>query len=481
MTQRKITATALVHLLGPWTGRGPAYLNLSRSIQHLVLDGRLPLAAQLPSERALAEALGLSRNTIKATYDVLQDEGFLQLRPGVRGVITLPPLASTPGVPLPPLSNPHLIDFAAAAPNAPEGVIHEAFTHALTALPAYLPTHGYTPLGLPVLREAIAARYAARGLPTTPEQIIVTSGAQHAFSLIVRTFTSPGDRVLIDQPTYPHALDALRGASCRPVPVPLTPEGWDLEGLEAAALQTSPRLAYLIPDFHNPTGHLMPAAMRMQLTRLFRNTRTLVVVDETLTELALDVLPPSPFACYDQHDVVVSIGSMSKSFWGGLRLGWIRAPRHFAERLGAARSTVDLGTPVMEQLAGAWLLQNPDPFLKRRREQLREQRDVLAEQLTLHLPQWTYRLPEGGLSFWVMLPQPVGMSLVAHADRFGLRLTAGERFAHDGLLARHVRLPFTRPVEELCEGVTRLTHLFHNVVGSGPQLGNFGINGTLEV
>ncbi|GGR18254.1 MocR-like transcription factor YczR [Deinococcus ruber] len=481
MTQRKIPAATLMQLLGPWTGRGPAYVNLARAIQHLVLDGRLPLAAQLPSERTLAAASGFGRNTIKAAYDVLQDDGFLVLRPGVRRVVTLPPLATTPGVPLPPLSHPHLIDFAAAALPAPEGLIHEAFMHALTALPTYLPTHGYTPLGLPVLRSAVAARYRARGLPTTPEQIVITFGAQHAFSLIVRLVTSPGDRVLVDQPTYPHALDALRAASCRIVPVALTPGGWDVEGLAAAARQTVPRLAYLIPDFHNPTGHLMPDAVRSEVTRLLHQTRTLIVVDETLAELALAVPVSAPFAVHDRHATVVSIGSMSKSFWGGLRLGWIRAPRDLAERLGAARASVDLGTPVLEQLAGAWLLRDPDPLLGRRRKQLRDQRDVLVEYLGQQLPEWTYRLPEGGLSLWVTLPQPVGPALVAQASRFGLRLTAGERFAHDGLLARQLRLPFTQPVAELREGVTRLARLFREVVGQDVLLDDPGNATRLEV
>ena len=467
MGQRKITSAALAQLLGHQAGRGPIYLNLARSLQHLILDGRLPLGAQLPSERTLAESLKLSRNTIKAAYDVLRDEGFVQLRPGVRGVTTLPPLASTPGVPLPPLTHAHHIDLAVAALPAPEGLVHEAFTHALVALPAYLPTHGYTPLGLPVLREAIAARYAARGLPTTPEQIVVTSGAQHAFSLVLQAFTGPGDRVLVEQPTYPHALGALQAASCRVVPVALTDGGWDARAVEAAARQTLPHLAYLIPDFHNPTGHLMRDDVRRQIIRALHATRTLIVVDETLAELALDVAPPAPFACHDRHGAVVSLGSMSKAFWGGLRVGWIRAPRDVAERLAATRASLDLGTPVVEQLASAWLLQNPDAFFRQRQWQLREQRDVLVEQLTALLPDWTYRVPEGGLSLWVTLPQAAGPSLVGRAGGFGVRLTSGERFGVAGLFARQLRLPFTRPADELRDGVTRLANLVHDVVGGG--------------
>jgi len=157
-----------------------------------------------------------------------------------------------------------------------------------------------------------------------------------------------------------------------------------------------PCLAYLIPNFHNPTGHLMLDAVRSEVARLLHETRTLIVVDETLSELALEVPVSAPFAVHDRHGTVVSLGSMSKSFWGGLRLGWIRAPRDVAEHLGAARSSFDLETPVLEQLAGARLLQDPDPILERRRGQLRDQRDMLVEHLNLRLSEWTYRLLEGG-------------------------------------------------------------------------------------
>ena len=134
-----------------------------------------------------------------------------------------------------------------------------AMAAALDLLPAYLHGHGYDSYGLPVLREAVARRYTERGLPTAPGQIFVTGGAQHAFDLLLRCLVSPLDPVLVESPTYPNALDALARARARVVAVGLAPEGWDIEAFVAALRQSLPRLAYLMPDFHNPAGHLMRA------------------------------------------------------------------------------------------------------------------------------------------------------------------------------------------------------------------------------
>jgi DNA-binding transcriptional MocR family regulator len=464
--ERTLNAASLATLLGRWSGRGPAYQNLARALRQSILDGRVPLAARLPGERELAAALGVSRTTVTAAYAVLRDEGFVVTRHGARGTTALPLGVATQNLPLPTDPAPGgLLDLAYATLSAPEGVVHRAYAAALNALPAYLPTHGYAPLGLPVLREVIAERYTGRGLPTNAEQIIVTFGAQHAFSLLVRVLTGPGDRVLVDQPTYPHALDALRQATCRVVPVALTDEGWDVEALRATIRQTTPRLAYLIPDFHNPTGWCMTEPQRAAVAHAAFESRTTVVVDETLVDLALDVPVSQPFAVHARHSEVVTIGSMSKSFWGGLRIGWIRAPRALVARIAAGRAAVDLGTPILEQLAAAHLLANAEPTLEMRRGTLRRQRATLMEQLKNHLPEWRYGVPEGGLSLWVTLPVPVSSALAATAERFGVRVAAGSRFAAEGLLERHLRVPFTLPKTDLTEAMVRLAQAYLALTG----------------
>lgn len=466
---RSVELAALVTVLGQWAGRGPAYLDLARALRGAVLDGRLPLAAQLPGERALAAALSLSRTTVTAAYTQLRDEGFLVSRQGARSVTGLPAGTPTLAEPLPyaPASG-DVLDLAYATLPAPAGVIHRAYAAALQALPTQLPTHGYAPLGLPALRERVAARYTARGLSTRAEEVLITFGAQHALSLVLRALALPGDRVLVDQPSYPNALDALRHAALRPVPVALTAQGWDLAGLRAALRQTAPRLAYLIPDFHNPTGLLMPEDERAGLLHAAARTRTALVIDETLADLALDPPPPPPFAAQEPRAEVIHLGSLSKSCWGGLRLGWLRAPASLTARLVAARSSLDLGTPILEQLAALYLLDVEAPVLEARRAQLRRQRARLVAALSAQLPAWRFAVPPGGLSLWVNLPGPYSAALAASAEGFGVRVASGNRFGVDGLLDRHLRLPFTLPEADLERAVTRLA-LAEGALGAAPR------------
>ena len=282
-----------------------------------------------------------------------------------------------------------------------------AYAEAAGDLPAYLGSHGYFPAGLPQLQQAIAATYDARGLPTDPDQIMVTPGALSAASIVAQACTHPGDRVLVESPVYPNATDALRHGGARLVAAPVDPEGWDLDAVAAILRQTSPRLAYLIPDFQNPTGHLMTDAQREEYAGHLRRTHTVAVVDEAHQALPLEGQPmPRPFAAFAPG--TITIGSASKSFWGGLRLGWIRAPHAELDRLIAARVSMDLGAPVMEQLALVRLLAGADEILAANRARLREQRDALVAAVREQLPEWRFHLPSGGLALWCELPAPLG-------------------------------------------------------------------------
>jgi len=351
-----------------------------------------------------------------------------------------------------------LLDMASAAPPAAE-VMHQAYAAALSALPAHLPEHGYAPLGLSVLRETIAARYTRRGLPTTADQVMVTNGALHALALMLRLNCGPGDRVVIDHPTYPHAIDAIQRASCRPAPVGLPGESWDVEGVAAAFRQSGPRLAYFISDFHNPTGRWMAPDVRAAIVEAALRARTTVIFDETLTDLWLDA-PVQPYAFPEPEEGLVRLGSTGKSFWGGLRLGWIRADVQTIQALSLRRSSVDLGTPVLEQLAVVHLLTNEAPILDARRALLRGQRDHLLDLVRRALPDWKVASPPGGLSLWAELPAPVSTALAATSERFGVRLAAGPRFGVDGAFERFVRLPYTLPPETLAEVTERLAQAY---------------------
>lgn len=460
----RVSARQLVELLGSWREpdtRHPS-ADLAAGIRLLAQEGRLPAGTRLPAERELAQALRVSRTLVTKAVDGLRDEGVVASRQGAGSWIT----AWDRTEPVEQPDRPHLIDLARASAEAVPALLG-AVEAAARRLPALLRGPGYQPHGLPELREALAARFRARGLATTAEQIVVTTGAQHAIALVLRLLVQPGDRVLVEQPTYPNAPDAIRAGYGRPVPVPMTADGWSVPAIEAALRQATPRLAYFVPDFHNPTGHRMPAADRAELAAALRRTRTTAVADETLVELDLDgdpVAGPPPLASFAPEQLL-TIGSASKSHWGGLRIGWVRAPAELVDRLVAARSTVDLGAPVFEQLVLAELLADPEPVLRQRRTELAHRRDVLLAALAQHCPEWTFRRPAGGQSVWCELPEPIGTRLAVAAESYGLRLAPGSRFGVDGGWERHLRIPFTLPPAELTEAVVRLGRLARAVGG----------------
>jgi DNA-binding transcriptional MocR family regulator len=352
--------------------------------------------------------------------------------------------------------------------SAPAAAVSEAFIDATHDVTPYLHKVGHELVGVDALRQAIAERYCQRGLPTDPDEILVTTGALHAINLILTTYVQPGDRVLVEQPTYHGALSAIATTGARAVPVAMTEDGWELDALYAAVQQLSPSLAYLIPDNQNPTGLTMPADDRKRLARIIAETRTRTVIDETILDMWLDEQVPEPVAAAmtTRRDLVLTVGSMSKSFWGGLRVGWIRAERATVTTIAALRPSVDMGTPVLEQFAAARLLAQHEQLLPERREVLRTRRALLLSLLQRHLPDWEPGPGVGGMSLWVRLPAPMSTALSAAASRMGLELPAGPRFGVDGTLERFVRVPYALPEVELSDAIELLARAWHSVTGS---------------
>jgi DNA-binding transcriptional MocR family regulator len=465
-TDRRVGSHRLRQVLGTWQTTGASYAALADGLRAAVQSGAVPLSSRLPSERELATTLGVSRTTTTAAYDLLREEGFLVSRRGSGTVTTLPPgtvgRITTHTV---MTGADDVVDLSAAAPAAP-AELHGAYLDALDMLPAHLQGNGYSPVGLPVLREAIADWYAARGTPTSPDQILVTHGAQQAIHLLVESHAGPGDRVVVEQPTYPHAIDAVRTAGARPVPVPAGPDGLDVDLFESTLRQVAPRLAYLIPDHRNPTGTSLSPEERDRVRSAARRHRTLVVGDEVLTELTLDGAPPVSFpGDGDGSGFVIAIGSASKSFWGGLRIGWVRAHPDVVGRLAVRRRQVDVGTAVLEQLVTVQLLARREELLARRRAELRERRDLLVGLLAERLPSWRTTVPAGGLALWVDLGAPVSSALAASAGRYGVRLAPGPAFGVDLGLERHLRLPFSEHPDALRRAVGGLAAAWDDLAG----------------
>jgi DNA-binding transcriptional MocR family regulator len=370
--------------------------------------------------------------------------------------------------PLP--GNPEMIDLNCAAASAPPGIA-ALYEEAVAELPAYLAGHGYFPAGLPALQERIAATYAARGLPTDPDQILVTPGALSATAIVAQALTSPGDRILVDSPVYPNSTNALTSRGARLVTSPVDPEGFDLPGMVATVRQSAARLAYLIPDFQNPTGHVMTSGQRDEYAAALRRNRVTAVVDEAHQALALDDIEmPPPFASFLPG--TITVGSASKEFWGGMRLGWIRAPREQIDAITTGRLGIDLGAPVIEQLVLARALADPTAIVDAHKRRLRIQRDALVAAMRTHLPDWTFRAPAGGLCLWCELPLPVASSRAAEAEMRGVTVAPGPVFAVHGGLERFVRIPWTRPADELEAAVRILADTWADAQNAARASGN---------
>ena len=448
-------AGRLTELLGPWRCDGTSRERLAAALRSLILDGRVAIESRLPAERTLATALGLSRATVTAAYDLLREQGYISSRQGAGSWVTLP--GGHRAAPDAIVGGPGL-DMRIAALPAP-AVLEDLFGAAVRELPRWLDHHGYDPLGLPPLRAAIAARFEQRGLPTRPEQILVTNGAMHGLDLSIRAALPRGQRALVEVPSYPVALDALRAAAALLAPVPVTPEGWDLDALVTVARTHRPALAYLMPDFHNPTGVLIDEGSRRRAMRALRSAGTVVVIDETFVELNLDGVDMSAPAASFGDERTITVGSLSKAVWGGLRVGWARGDPALIHRMVSARATSDMSGPLFEQIVATHVLAHLDEILLERRAMIRRRRDALAGALHSRLPEWRYRLPAGGMFLWAELPEPISTSLSLAAGEQDLQLTPGPRYAAAGVLERHLRLPFTLAPAQLERAVEILAGL----------------------
>jgi DNA-binding transcriptional MocR family regulator len=454
-----IRGPQLARLLGGWTarGRGPDYLQLAGAVRALLTDGRLSLGVRLPAERELAQALGLSRTTVTAAYRTLRESGHLTSRRGSGSWTTLPGghRVGTSGL-WSPVEDEDVIDLGCAALPAPPE-LPDAVVEAAQDLSRYLPGAGYHPMGIGELRDVVARQYTQRGLPTVPDQITITGGVQHALDLVLRLLVAPGQRVLLETPTYPNALTAVIASRARVVGYAIGDDGWDSDLLLTTIRDARARLAYVIPDYHNPTGHLMDTALRERLPAAAHAVGTDVVVDESFVDLRLDgPEPPPALAAFDRAARVLTIGGMSKPYWGGLRIGWVRAATSVTARLAAARVSVDMSSPVLDQLVGARLLERRDAVVAARRAQLTARRDTLVAALRAHLPEWRFTVPHGGMCLWVELDVPVSSTLARVVEELGVRVAPGPRFGADGTMERFIRIPYTLPEADLVEAVRRL-------------------------
>lgn len=462
MSDRLLSLISLRRLMQGWrdSSAAPAYRQIADRLRFAILDGRIGLGVRLPGERRLADELGVARITVSQAYDLLRSEGFLESGQGRGSVTVLPDGAEAlqEGA----SSEPGLMDLAAATTRAHPDLA-PAYRKAMEHLPALLPHSGYDMRGEIGLRRVLAERYAEIGVVSSPDQLLISQGAQHGLVLLIRAFLKPGDQVAVDLPSYPNALEAFHQAGVRMRGYPVTQDGWSVAELERDLAQGRYKMAYLIADHHNPTGQVMGAVARFRLARAAKRGGALLVFDECVRELWRDAPPPAfdPPAHY--RAPVVRLGSASKVFWGGLRTGWIAADRRIIDKVQAARSSIDLGGPPLEQITTRILFEDFPDAVSVQRSQLRDEHAFLSTEIARRFPDWTSLKVEGGLALWLRLSQPVSTELSAAARGLGLKLEPGPRFFLQQGGAHNLRLPFSRDQHFMCEALERLERAWAQV------------------
>jgi DNA-binding transcriptional MocR family regulator len=480
-----MTVNELFDVLAGWAnGQGALHERLAAGITEAIRQGNLLPATRMPSERVLAKSLAVSRTTVLTAYNNLRAAGWLESRAGsgtwVRRATAINARAQTRAGVLSRISLLNLlvaegsgaIDFGAATTmpltTLPEG----SFALPDEQLRLLLQERDYMPFGLPVLRDRIAKMYSKLGAKTSAEQVLITTGAQQAISLITALYVQRGDPVLVEDPTFFGALDVFRFAGARTAPLAVGPNHIAVNTLRNRILTVSPRLLYVTPTFQNPTGAKMAESSRQGLAELVSEFQIPTIEDETLAEMVLESSRPRPVAAYGGGENVLTIGSLSKLFCAGLRVGWIRGSAAQIGRLARIKSSMDLGSALLPQAIGAQLLTYLDAAVELRRAELLAKRDLVERYLTDCLPDWTYARPIGGLSFWVQLPHGDAATFAQIALRRHVAIAHGNLFSASGSYPRHLRIPFLLDAEALKTGMTKLNEVWREMSSTDVKLGS---------
>ena len=370
------------------------------------------------------------------------------------------------------LGKPGIISFAGGFPDPAlfdvEGI--QQSSNAVLANNAgpvlqYGATEGYQPL-----REAISGFMAAKGAAVTPDGLIVTTGSQQALDLIGKTMISPGDKVIVEAPTFLATIQCFRLYGAELIGAPIDADGVDVDKLEQLIEQHKPKLVYLIPTFGNPSGATLSLARRKRILEIAVRTRTLIVEDDPYGELYFDQPPPPSMLALSaqvpgSRDWLAHCGSFSKILSPGLRVGWLIAPAELLAKATMCKQFSDAHTSNLTQATAAHYLtlNRLNAALQKVRQTYAERAQVMAESLSRELGgAIEFNQPRGGMFFWARLTGAQGKA--SHAADFakraieqGVAFVPGAPFyAHDPDLAT-LRLSFaTVGLDKIEQGIKRL-------------------------
>ena len=375
---------------------------------------------------------------------------------------------------------PEIISFAGGLP-APEVFPLEAFKDACDRVLRdfgaqslqYSTTEGYLPL-----REMIARHTARYGIKITPDNILITSGSQQALDLLGKIFINPGDRILVESPTYLGALQAWNAYGAEYVPVPMDAQGM-LTGALEEALRTGPKFIYVLPNFQNPTGVTLSAQRRQQLVELADRAGVPIIEDDPYGQLRYEGQNLPSAVVLDSHlrddedqcyrGNVIYLSTFSKILAPGLRLAWVIAPPEVIQKLVQAKQGADLHTATFNQMVAHEI--SRAGFLDRHIDLIRrvysERRDVMLGAMDRYFPpgvDWTQ--PEGGLFLWGTLPENLASAQVLErAVEQKVAFVPGEPFFPCGGGHNTMRLNFSNATpEDIREGIARLGSVLAEMV-----------------
>ena len=479
----------------------PVFRQIMDRIVGLVDSGALAPGARVPSSRSLAEQLHVNRSTVYRAYQELWSMGYLESRPGSYSrVRTRVRLASATAEGRPsliqwqgrytgptrdlyadsvrqaalvgPLAGGDVIDFVPLAPDSrcfPLDTFRKCMNQALTRDGETLLQYG-NPLGYGPLRTIIAERMRLHSMNVSADNIIVTTGAQNAIQLLVQALAGPGDRVVIETPTYARAMDIFRLVGVEMTPVAMNGSGMDLTALERCLDRVAPVMIYTIPNFHNPTGITTDQAHREALLRICEDRAIPLVEDGFEEELKYFGKPVLPIKSMDRRGVVVYLGTFSKVLFPGLRIGWVAAEEGLIDHLAAVQRASIISGNLLDQAALARFCRQGDydRHVRRFHRVYRWRMQTAIDALNEHLPPQyvTWTRPAGGYTLWIELKHlPMDEpGLLRAIAAHNVRVMPGSVHFHGGCRRLSFRLSIAQVDESQIEtGIGRLGRVLHGL------------------
>lgn len=459
----------------------PLYQQIYEHLREAILAGTLPESTRLPPERTMAEELHVNRSTVVRAYRELVAGGLIEQRvgsgsrvapsragqpersPAVPWWVTLPPwrVGEFPMVlgELAAKQEPGRISFVqGVAPDEPSPLAELATSFERVArdprfILSYGDSEGYEPL-----RGAIAERMRARGARTVePKNVVVLTGSTQGIMIVAQSLAEPGDEIVVEQPSYPGALQIFQICGLRAIAVPVDDEGMRVDHVEAILRTRKPRFIYTMPSLHNPTNATMNLDRRERLVTIARRAGVPIVEDDPYGPLLQRDLPPLVALAPDH---VVYLSTFSKTIAPSLRIGWLAAPRTILERLLMRKQAHDMATSLYVQAAvHDYLERGYDAHVAQLREELLTRRAIADDAIAANWPA-SIRIskPAGGFYLWATTPRELrARPLLDASERLGASFLFGEAFYPGQGGDHNFRLALTAATRpEIAEGIARI-------------------------